>query len=123
MHTAIKNSSTFHFADDTYLKYSSTCENNLRKKMNEDLSFLFQWLCANRLSLNVAKTEFIIFKPARKNNKKRITLRLNGTTIFESKKLNILDSLSMIVYPGDSTFTNSKKNSVVSLEYFIVLKK
>ena len=77
--------------------------------MNEDLSFLFQWLCANRLSLNVAKTEFIIFKPARKNNKKHITLRLNGITIFESKKLNILDSLSMIVYPGDSTFTNSQK--------------
>ena len=69
MHVAIKHSSTFHFADDTYLKYSSTCENILRKKMNEDLSFLFQWLCANRLSLNVAKTEFIIFKPARKNKK------------------------------------------------------
>ena len=83
MHTTIKNSSTFHFADDTYLKYSSSCENNPRKKMNEDLSFLFQWLCANRLSLNVAKTEFIIFKTARKSNKKRITLRLNGTTIFE----------------------------------------
>ena len=121
MHTAIKNSSTFHFADDTYLKYSSTCENNLRKNMNEDLSFLFQWLCANRLSLNVAKTEFIIFKPARKNNKKRITLRLNGKTIFESKKLNILDSLSMIIYPGDSTFMNSQKNPVVSLEYTLFL--
>ena len=50
MNTAIKNSTTFHFADDTYLKYSSSCENNLRKKMNEDLSLLFEWLCANRLS-------------------------------------------------------------------------
>ena len=67
MNTAIKNSTTFHFADDTYLKYSSSCENNLRKKMNEHLSLLFEWLCANRLSLNVAKTEFIIFKTTRKN--------------------------------------------------------
>ena len=73
MNTAIKNSTTFHFADDTYLKYSSSCENNIRNKINEDLSLIFEWLCANRLSLNVAKTEFIIFKPTRKNLKKRVT--------------------------------------------------
>ena len=90
MNTAIKNSTTFHFADDTYLKFSSSCENNLRKKMNEDLSLLFEWLCANHLSLNVAKTEFIIFKPPRKNLKSRVTLRLNGTTLFESKKIKYL---------------------------------
>ena len=81
---------TFHFADDTYLKYSSSCENNIRKKMNKDLSLLFEWLCANRLSLNVAKTEFIIFKPTRKNLKNRVTLRLNGKNIFESKKIKYL---------------------------------
>ena len=32
MNASIKNSSTFHFADDTYLKYSSPCERTLRKK-------------------------------------------------------------------------------------------
>ena len=58
--------------------------------MNDDLKTLFTWLCANRLSLNVAKTEFIIFKPARKNLKNRITLKLNGKTIFESKKIKYL---------------------------------
>ena len=86
MNKAIKNSATFHFADETYLKFSCSSEQLLRKKMNEDLKNLFTWLCANRLSLNVAKTEFIIFKPPRKSLKNRVTLKLHGKTLFESKK-------------------------------------
>ena len=58
--------------------------------MNEELKLIFEWLCANRLSLNVSKTEFIIFKPPRKHLDQRITLKLNGTTLFESKKIRYL---------------------------------
>ena len=58
--------------------------------MNEDLRLIFEWLCANRLSLNVSKTELIIFKPPRKHLDQRITLKLNGTTLFESKKIKYL---------------------------------
>ena len=90
MHQAINNSSTYHFADDTYLKFSSKCEKELRKKMNADLKSLFTWLCANRLSLNVAKTEFIIFKPPQKSLSTRLTLKLNGTVLYESKKIKYL---------------------------------
>ena len=79
----VTSSSAFHFADDTFLKYSSSSEKNIRKNMNKDLDDLFEWLCANRLSLNVSKTEFIIFKPPKKSLSDRITLALNGTTIFE----------------------------------------
>ena len=57
--------------------------------MNEDLKLIFDWLCSNRLSLNVSKTEFIIFKPPPKTNQ-RITLKLNGATIYESKKIKYL---------------------------------
>ena len=58
--------------------------------MNEDLKLVFEWLCTNRLSLNVAKTEFVIFKPPKKRMENRFTLRLNGKTIFESKKIKYL---------------------------------
>ena len=34
----------------------------------------------------IGKTEFIIFKPPRKSLKNRVTLKLNGKTLFESKK-------------------------------------
>ena len=66
MHCAVTSSSVFHFADDTHLKYSSSSEKNICENMNKDLNDLFEWLCANRLSLNVNKTEFIIFKPPKK---------------------------------------------------------
>ena len=58
--------------------------------MNEDLKLIFQWLCANRLSLNVTKTEFIIFKPPRMKLDERFTLKLNGTMLLESTKIKYL---------------------------------
>lgn len=58
--------------------------------MNEDLRLIFEWLCANRLSLNVSKTEFIIFKPPKKSLKERFTLKLNRTVLFESTKIKCL---------------------------------
>ena len=58
--------------------------------MNEDLKLIFQWLCANRLSLNVNKTKFIVFRPPRLKMNTRFTLRLNGTTLLESTKIKYL---------------------------------
>ena len=34
---------------------------------NRDLELLYDWLCANRLSINTGKTEFIVFRPRRHN--------------------------------------------------------
>ena len=90
MHCAIKNSLVHHFADDTNLLCSHKDPQMLRKMMNNDLRSLFTWLCANRLSLNVSKTEFIIFKPPRIQLRERITLKLNGTTLYESQKIKYL---------------------------------
>ena len=90
MHRAVKHSIIHHFADDTNLLYSNKNLKQLRKRINEDLKLIFNWLCANRLSLNVGKTEFIIFKPKRKSLKERITLKLNGVTLYESPKIKYL---------------------------------
>ena len=54
----------YHFADDTIILLSNK---SLAKKMNQDLKNLSQWLKANKLSLNVKKSELIIFHP--KNTK------------------------------------------------------
>ena len=84
MHKTVKHSLMHHFADDTNLLCSDKDPKQLRKKMNEDLKLIFEWLCANRLSLNVSKTEFIVFKPPRKSLTERFTLKLNGVVLFES---------------------------------------
>ena len=90
MKNSVKNSILHHFADDTNLLCSDANEKNLKKKMNEDLKLIYIWLCSNRLSLNVDKTEFIVFRPLRKNFEHRFTLTLNRTTLFESTKIKYL---------------------------------
>ena len=90
MNKAVKHSLVHHFADDTNLLYHHKNPKILRNHMNEDLGLLFQWLCANRLSLNVSKTEFVIFRPPKAKLKDRITLSLNRHKIFESNKIKYL---------------------------------
>ena len=53
MNLAVKRSLVHHFADDTNLLYSDKNIKYIRKVMNNELKLLFEWLCANRLSLNV----------------------------------------------------------------------
>ena len=90
MNKAIKNSTVYHFADDTNLLYSHKNPKTLKKVMNKDLKALYEWLCANRLSLNVSKTEFIVFRPPKKSLSNRIVLTLNRTKIYESTKIKYL---------------------------------
>ena len=84
MHRAVQSSTLYHFADDTNLLYS----NNSLKKLK--IAFLYDWLCANRLSLNAGKTEFIVFRPSRKQLDLRITLKLHHTKLYESTKIKYL---------------------------------
>ena len=59
---AIRNSLTFHFADDTcFLNIKSTIR-EINKYVNKDLRFLSKWLNANKISLNITNTEVLIFK-------------------------------------------------------------
>ena len=90
MHRALDKSKVHHFADDTNLLFSHKNPEIIRKTMNNELKLLFDWLCANRLSLNVDKTELIIFRPPRTKLDNRILLNLNNTIIHESRKIKYL---------------------------------
>ena len=48
------------FADDTNLTASANSMTSLEAAINSDLENLRKWLITNKLSLNVAKTEFIL---------------------------------------------------------------
>ena len=49
------------FADDTNLYYDSETLDDVIKKVNKGLKHIKRWLDANKLSLNISKTSFIIF--------------------------------------------------------------
>ena len=70
---SIKNSKIHHFADDTNLLYASSSLKDINKKINFDLSNLVQWLWANKIALNVNKTDIVIFWSPRK----QITIKRN----------------------------------------------
>ena len=50
----------------------------LAKKLSQDLKSLSQWLKANKLSLNVKKTELIIFRRKAANIDYGIKFKLDG---------------------------------------------
>ena len=63
LNLAIKYCKVYHFADDTNLLYTNNSIKKLNKMLNKDLKNLTNWLNANKISLNVNKTEIILFKP------------------------------------------------------------
>ena len=50
-----------HFADDTSAFLSGKNLRNLEYTLNQELNLLKEWLLSNRLSLNAAKSQFMIF--------------------------------------------------------------
>ena len=121
MHTAVKSSIIHHFADDTNLILSSKNPNQIAKLLNRDLKLIFEWLCANRLSLNVSKTEFILFRPPKRNLDKRIVLKLNRTKIYESNKIKYLGIIldSRLSWRDHINELTKKLNRAVGIVYKI----
>ena len=50
------------FADDTNVFYSHACWGELVLIINEELLKINDWFLANKLSLNLDKTKYILFK-------------------------------------------------------------
>ena len=80
LNQAILHSKVHHLADDTNFLYASHSLKNLNKTINFGLSNLVQWLRANKIYLNVNKTELVIFR-SKKKNYKNLNFRLSGQKV------------------------------------------
>ena len=69
LHKCIKFSKTYHFVDDTSTMQSHSSLQILSKRINKDLSNLSNWLKTNTLSLNIKKTELVLFVAAGLKNR------------------------------------------------------
>ena len=78
------------FADDTNIYYESNSLNELEKTVNKVLSKLYLWLNVNRLSLNIDKTNFIIFHPFNKPSKQNVTIKINKKALNETEGIKYL---------------------------------
>ena len=64
------------FADDTNLTFSACNLSVLQTEMSKDLNKIRTWLCSNKLTLNILKTEFMVI-----GSWQRIALSINGITL------------------------------------------
>ena len=81
------------FADDTNIYHESNSLNDLERTVNKELNKLYLWLNLNRLSLNIDKTNFIIFHPYNKPLKQQVTIKINNTAINEKEYIKYLGVL------------------------------
>ena len=90
LHKAIQYCKVHHFADDTNLFHASKSVKNLNKLVNCVMKDLSKWLSANKISLNVEKTELVIFKSPRKVLLDEIKIKLSGKRLYPSNSVKYL---------------------------------
>ena len=90
LNTAIKHCKVHHFADDTNLLHINDSIKKLNKAVNSDLRNLTKWLNATKISLNVSKTELMLFKPKMKKLDFDLKLRLNDKKIYPTKSVTYI---------------------------------
>ena len=95
----LNDSDSLMFADDTSIFLQNKDIKELFDVGNEELQLVDQWLIANRLSVNVSKTKYILFRTAQsKLTTKKQTLKLR------QKNLNKLNVLNFLVFIYKSTY-------------------
>ena len=90
LNNSISFSSTYHFSDDTNIININTDYKKLQKEINYDLKSLNEWLLANKISLNVAKTELIFFHKVRSPLPSNLKIKMNGKRLSHSKYVKYL---------------------------------
>ena len=93
LHKAIKFSTPRLFADDTNLLLKNHSLKKLQKQINYDLRQLYNWLVANKISLNSDKTELIIFHNPKKKINYDLKIKLNGKKLTLSNYVKYLGIL------------------------------
>ena len=74
------------YADDTNMTFTACSVEGLRHEMNADIEKLKQWLCANELTMNILKTEYMLIGTRKRiaTVTKSLDLSINGISLKKS---------------------------------------
>ena len=89
MHRCSNKLTFIHFADDTTVFMSGSDLERLCEEVSEELQKVDEWIRANRLSLNVEKTNFILFTHSHVD-RNAVVVRLSNKTITQVKSAKFL---------------------------------
>ena len=90
LHKEIQHCKVHYFAVDTNLFPTKKSVKNPNKLVNPDMKQLNNWLNANKISLNVEKTELVIFKSSGKLLSDEIKSKLTGQRLCPSNSVKYL---------------------------------
>ena len=88
------------FADDTNLLYADKNLKSLETIVNCELNKVVVWLIANKLSLNIKKTNYIIFHPYQKQINSNIRIKAydcRTQTLFDLERKDHVKYLGVII--------------------------
>ena len=77
------------FADDTFLCAQNADFQSLETEVNIEIQKVFQWLISNKLTLNIAKSKFMIISNS-KSKPERFQISLNDSQLEECDKYKYL---------------------------------
>lgn len=78
------------FADDTNVFCSQKSFNDLENTLNEELKNVSDWLKANKLSLNIKKTQLLIFQAKNKKISQVTNIKLDDSNIKQVESAEFL---------------------------------
>ena len=88
----LKKLSFYLSADDTNFYFESDNLDNL-EKVGKNLSMLKKWLDANKLALNIEKTNFIIFHSPQHYSDKTVSIKIGKEHVNQAKYVSSLGLL------------------------------
>ena len=129
LNQAIKFCKVHHFADDTNLLCLSNSIIKLNKLVNTDLKQLVTWLNANKISLNVKKTEMVIFKSNQKKFEGGLKIKLCGKRLYPTESVKYIgvkiDTILSRQYHGNDLSIKFNRANVLlfKMRKYVSLKK
>ena len=81
------------FADDTSIYFDSKDLISLQKVVSRELKKVKKWLVANRLSLNISKTNYVIFHSQSKRINEFIRIKLGSKPLNRAEHIKYLGIL------------------------------
>ena len=90
LHFAIKYCKVQRFADDTNLLNFNNSIKKINKQVGHNLKYLSYWLNANKIYLNVSKTEVVLFRSIRKQTEATLKLKLNSKRLYPTNSVKYL---------------------------------
>ena len=103
------NSKAYLYADDSQVYSASHDVSELEIKLNEDLRGIYVWLCANKLQVNLKKTEFMLIGSDQRLN----NILHEPVIIFDGNVLNRVSEAKILGLKFEHLRWNEHVNELI----------